>query len=139
MRQRLKDFTARMDLKISFLHERTGISTKTLHKLLKTDLIVRPSIITKLANHLVAIGFNTVDFEGLIKVVKSHGFTIEIDALNSATLSVSGCEDEVTFNQQNIKGIWYTHQESCLLFCDVDFFNGSRILFRNRNFKVKML
>ena len=138
MRQKLKEFIKRHDLKLVFLHSETGISETALRRILKTDLPVRTSNVIKLANFLTIFGFTNVDFDGLLKMLVRSAFSIDYSTDERCMVSSLNCFDEVLFNPKLIKDITYSPQENGWLFCEVIFFNGSRIIFNHQNFKTTL-
>ena len=138
MREKLKQFIKQRGLTIVFLHKKTGIHTTTLSKFIKTDLPVNKQTVDKLAEALKDHGFITVDFEGLVKILRSNGFSVIGYDYEHYSISSYDCEDEASFNPKLLESITYSEQETGWLFCETKFSNGTKILFHTRNFKVKL-
>jgi len=135
MRNKLKEFIVKRDLKISFLHNLTGVHKATLGKLINTNDVVKDSVLLKLEAKLSEIGFSRLELETFARLVSRDFLT---NCENGINYSVCGrnTESYVRFKLCDILSIDYHPTESTTLFCEVVFKNGSKLILKDREMEV---
>ena len=135
MRNKLKEFIVKRDLKISFLHKLTGVHKATLCKLINTNDVVKDYVLLKIEAKLIEIGFSRLDLETFTRLVSRDFLT---NCENGINYSICGrnTESYVRFKLCYIESIDYHPTESTTLFCEVVFKNGSKLILKDREMEV---
>ena len=135
MRNKLKEFIVKRDLKISFLHRTTGIHKVTLSKLINTNDVVKDSVLLKFEAKLSEIGFSRLDLETFARLVSRDFLTNCENGINYSSCG-RNTESYVRFKLCDIVLIEYYPTESTTLFCDIVFKNGSKLILKDREMEV---